>query len=135
MSFLPMPDLSVEEIVIGWLGGGLTAPRKAVTDLPIPLEPRLPLARVIAVPGGAETETTAGDRVEIHNMAATRDAMWALTRETHDLMRRLTELEGGQLIDKVLCPMRPSFLAWSPTVPRSIAVYEVQYRPQLAATV
>jgi hypothetical protein len=127
--------VDLEAMAIGWLNSHLTSPRRASTDLPQPLEGGLPLVQVIMSTGSADDEVTAHDRLDVYCMAATRAAMWALTAETHGLMGRLTELDGGPVgVDKVVCVMRPSFLAWSPTVPRSIAVYEIQTRPRLATT-
>jgi hypothetical protein len=122
---------NTEAMVVKWLNAGLTAPRKAVTDLPNPLDPALPLAQIILSTGSADSEVTVYDRVDVYNMAATRSAMWALTAETHELMRSLGGAEiDGQPIDLTRVVQRPSFLAWSATVPRSIAVYEIQYRPR-----
>lgn len=122
---------NTESMVVRWLNAGLSSPRKAVTDLPNPLEPALPLVQVILSTGSADSEVTAYDRVDLYNMAATRSAMWALTDQTHELMRSLGDAEiDGQPIDLTRVVQRPSFLAWSATVPRSIAVYEIQYRPR-----
>lgn len=124
---------NMEAAVTRYLNAGLTAPRRAVTDLPQPdkLEASLPLVQVIMSTGSADSETTVYDRIDLYNMASTRGAMWALTAETHALMRNLGSAQvDGQLIDLVRVVQRPSFLAWSPTVPRSIGVYEIQYRPR-----
>lgn len=120
-----------EALVISWLKGHINPAYKVVTDLPNPVDPALPLVQVIGSTGSADSETTAFGRVDIYNLAATRGAMWALTGETHKAMGSLAGAEvNGQLIDVVRAIQRPSFLAWSPTVPRSIAVYELQYRPR-----
>lgn len=123
--------VQTEALVVRWLNAGLDTPRKAVTDLPTPLEPALPLVQVVLSTGSADSEVTVNDRVDLYNMAGTRSAMWALTAQTHALMRSLGGAEvGGQLIDLTRVVQRPSFLPWSATVPRSIAVYEIQYRPR-----
>lgn len=131
-----LPFVNTEALVVRWLNAGLTAPRKALTDLPQQnLEAQFPLVQVIGSTGSADSETTVYDRVDCYNMASTRSAMWALTEETHNLMRALggqvVDLGGGrsQLVDLTRVVQRPSFLPWSATVPRSIAVYEIQFRP------
>lgn len=130
-------DLFISEAAtVRWLNAGLTAPRRAVTDLPAgDLTTALPLVQVIGSTGSADSETTVFDRVDLYNIAATRDAMWALTEETHALMQamggQVVTGRGGveQLVDLTRVVQRPSFMPWSATVPRSIAVYEIQYRP------
>lgn len=131
-----LPFVRTEALVVRWFNAGLTAPRRAVTDLPATdLTTRLPLVQVIQSTGSADAETTVFDRVDVYNFAATRDAMWELTAETHALMAALggqvVDLGSGvrQLVDLTRVVQRPSFLPWSATVPRSIAVYEIQYRP------
>ncbi len=128
--------VAIEPLVVRWLNAGLTAPRKAITDLPQgDMTPFFPFVQVIGSTGSQENETTVPDRVDLYNFAATRSAMWALTKETHTLMKALggRTVPGAdgvlQLIDLTRTIQRPSFLPWSATVPRSIAVYEIQYRP------
>jgi hypothetical protein len=128
---LPMSEPVTEALVVRWLNAGLTAPRLAVTDLPTDLEAHLPLVQVIGSTGSADGEVTVYDRVDVYNMAASRSAMWALTAEVHNLMRTLGgAVVADQLIDLTRVVQRPSFLPWSTTVPRTIAVYEIQYRPR-----
>jgi hypothetical protein len=120
-----------EALVISWLKSRINPAYKVVTDLPNPVDPALPLVQVIASTGSLDQETTVVGRVDVYCLAATRGAMWALSGETYTAMGSLAGAEvNGQLIDMVRALQRPSFLAWSPTVPRSIAVYELQYRPR-----
>jgi hypothetical protein len=120
-----------EALVISALKLRLNPAYKVVTDLPNPVDPALPLVQVIASTGSLDQETTVVGRVDVYCLAATRAAMWALSGETYTAMGSLAGVEvNGQLIDMVRALQRPSFLAWSPTVPRSIAVYELQYRPR-----
>ena len=129
-----LPFVNVERLVLRYLNATLTAPYKAVTDIPTPLDAaRLPLVVVLASTASKDGEVTAYPRVDIYNMAATRQAMWDLTAATNEAMRLLSGAEvDGQLIDRVDLVMRPYFLAWSPTVPRSIGTYEIQLRPRQA---
>lgn len=130
---LPLTDPDTEAMVIRHLNAGLVAPYKAVADLPAPdrLPTALPLVQVIGSFGSADSDTTVYDRVDVYCMAASRAAVRALTLATHDLMRTLGGAEvDGQLIDVTRTIQRPSRLDWSPTVPRTIAVYEIQYRPR-----
>lgn len=130
-----LPFVDTERLVLLHLRDALAAPYKAVTDLPTPLDPALPLVQVIRSTGSAPDQTTARDRIDVYCMASTRGAMWALTGATVAAMRSLSGAEvDGQLIDLVITVMAPSYLAWSATVHRSIAVYEVQYRPLAATT-
>lgn len=131
MSSHVLPFVNYEAIVTVWLNSQLSPPYKAVTDLPTPLDPALPLVQVEGGAGTTGDETTDRPRVDLGNMAATRTGMWALTEQTHNAMSRLAGQEiRGQLIDRVSCPMHPSFLRWSPTVLRTIATYELQFRPR-----
>lgn len=126
-----LPFVNEEALVISWLKSRLNPAYKVVTDLPNPVDPALPLVQVIASTGSAPSETTVHGRVDIYCLAATRAAMWALTGETVNAMGSLAGAEvSGQLVDSVRPTQQPSFLAWSPTVPRSIAVYELHYRPR-----
>jgi hypothetical protein len=129
-----LPFVDLERLTTKWLlseFARLGLPYRARTDLPNPVDPVLPLVQVIQSAGSADTETTSLDRMDLYNMAADRSAMWALTAASHAAMGRLGGAEvDGQLIDVVRVVQRPSFLAWSPTVPRSIGVYELQYRPR-----
>jgi hypothetical protein len=135
MTVLPFVD--VERLVARHMNGGngqpraLPAPYRAVTDLPDPLEPRLPLVRLIAGTSTRDDQVTAYPRIDVHCFAATRDAMWTLTAAAHTAMGMLTQVDG-QDVDQVVTIQWPYFLAWSPTVPRSVASYEIQLRPRRA---
>jgi hypothetical protein len=137
MSNRVLPLVDLESLVTRWLKSefarlSIYGPNTARTELPNPVDPGLPLVQVIQSTGSADSETTSFDRVDLYNMAATRAAMWALTKESHAAMGRLGGAAvDGQLIDVVRVVQRPSFLAWSPTVPRSIGVYELQFRPRV----
>lgn len=128
-----LPFVDEEKLVVAWLRSQLPTAYGVRTDLPIPLDPALPLVQVTRSGGSADTEETVYGRVDLENFAATRSAMWALTEATHNAMDRLGGSEvNGQPIDVVVATLKPNFLAWSPTVPRSIATYELQYRPRSA---
>jgi hypothetical protein len=130
-----LPFVDLERLVVSWLRSEMPAAYGVRTDLPNPVDPALPLVQVIQSAGSIDSEATSYDRVDLYNMAADRGAMWTLTKASHDAMGRLSGAEvAGQLIDVVRVVQRPSFLAWSPSVPRSIAVYELQYRPRVTWT-
>ena len=132
-----LPFVNVEKLVAIHLNGGpgvtraLPAPYRAVTDLPDPLEPRLPLVQLIAGTSTRDDQVSAYPRVDVHCFAATRDAMWALTEAMHAAMGKLTSV-NGQDVDQVRTIIWPYFLRWSPTVPRSVATYEIELRPRRA---
>jgi hypothetical protein len=135
MSLLPF--VNIEKLVATHLNGGtgvpkaLPAPYRAVTDLPDPLEPRLPLVRLIAGTSTRDDQVSVYPRVDVHCFAATRDAMWTLTEAMVAAMDKLTSV-NGQDVDYVRTVIYPYFLAWSPSVPRSIATYEIELRPRRA---
>jgi hypothetical protein len=132
-----LPFVNVEKLVVGHFMGlygnprALAAPYRAVTDLPDPLQPRLPLVQVIAGTSTRDDQVSAYPRVDVHCFAATRDAMWTLTEAMQAAMDTLTSV-NGQDVDQVNTIIWPYFLAWSPTVPRSIATYEIELRPRRA---
>lgn len=130
MTVLPFVDL--ERLVIAH-GKATGYAYRLATDLPIPLDPALPLTQIILSTGSADNEHTAFPRLDVQCMALTRSAMWAQTSAAVDLMRSLAGAEvQGQLVDRVVTIMRPYYLAWSPTVHRSIGTYEIQLRPRTA---
>ncbi len=124
--------VNVERIVIAHLKAspGIGSHRVG-TDKPSPLDSTtLPFIQVIASGGGAVNQVTAGPRVDIEVLATTRGMMWDLTDVVHNAMQALGgNVARGQLVDAVVNLQLPSFVAWSPTVPRSVAVYELQLRP------
>lgn len=138
-----LPFVDVERLVVLYMNGRTTAPAvpralptgmRAATDLPMPLDPKLPLIQVIAAAGTADNQHTARPRLDVQCFALTREAMWALTAASVEAMRSLAGAEvDGQLIDAVQTVMRPYYLAWSPTVHRSIGTYEIQLRPRTSA--
>jgi hypothetical protein len=128
-----LPFVNVEKLVLGHFNGtggvpaALKAPYRAVTDLPDPLAPRLPLVQVIAGTSTRDDQVSAYPRVDIHCFGATRDAMWTLTEAMQAAIGSLTSV-NGQDVDAVRTIIWPYFLAWSPSVPRSIATYEIELR-------
>ncbi len=130
MSVLPFVD---QERLVVRHAKAFDSTLRVVTDLPTPLESGLPLIQVIAAAGTADGQVTAYPRVDLYCFAATRSAVWSLTARSVELMRSLAAAEvDGQGIDAVNVMMRPYFLAWSPTVPRTIGTYEIQLRPRPA---
>ena len=131
-----LPFVNVEKLVLGHLNGhngipGALKPYRAVTDLPDPLQPRLPLVQVIAGTSTRDDQVSVYPRVDVHSFAATRDAMWTLTEAMQAAMGTLKSV-NGQDVDHVRTIIWPYFLAWAPTVPRSIATYEIELRPRRA---
>jgi hypothetical protein len=125
-----LPFVDVERLVIAH-GKAVGYTYKLATDRPIPLDPALPLTQVTATAGSADGEVTASPRVDLSCFALTRDALWAQTAAATELMRSLSGAEvAGQLVDTVRTVMRPYYLAWSPTVHRTISTYEIQLRPR-----
>lgn len=133
MSSRVLPFVDTERIVVAWLKSQLPTGYSVRTDLPNPLEPALPLVQVYRVSGSLDAETTAIGRIELHCFAANRGAMWALTSACVAAMSALAgQTVNGQDFDRVNLTQDPGFLAWSASVPRSISVYELQYRPRSA---
>lgn len=129
MSTRVLPFVNVHRLVVAHLKATLPTAYKVVADLPAPIEPALPLVRVLRSPG-SEDEVTARPRVDLHCFAAGYDPMWELAGDVHNAMRALGgNVVGAQLIDTVRTIQDPTFLAWSDTVPRTVAVYELQLRP------
>ena len=129
-----LPFVDVERLVVAHSKLVLEQPYRVVTDLPIPLDPALPLLQATATPGANDTEVTSYPRIDLSCYAATRPALWAATAASVELMRSLAGAEvGGQLVDTTVTVMRPYYLAWSPTVHRTIGTYEIQLRPRTAS--
>jgi hypothetical protein len=125
-----LPLVNKEKLVVKGISPAL-AGYKVATDLPTPLEPALPLVQILDAGGTLLDETTVAGRVDIHCFAATRAAMWALSGAANEAVGNLAGQEiDGQLVDAVIARALPTFLAWSATVPRTVATYELQYRPR-----
>lgn len=126
---MSLPFVNVKRIVVAHLAP-LVAPTRVRTQLPIPLEAtNLPLVQVFRSPG-SENQHTALTRIDLHNFAATEDAMWALAEKTHEAIARLSgRVIEGHRFDNVRTIQDPSDLPWSATVYRAIAVYEIPVRP------
>jgi hypothetical protein len=125
-----LPLVNKEKLVIKGISPALPGYR-VVTDLPNPLDPALPLVQVLDAGGTLLDETTTAGRVDVYCLAATRAALWALSDAANDAVGKLAGQEiDGQLVDAVIPRALPSFLAWSAAVPRTVATYELQYRPR-----
>lgn len=130
MSNRVLPLVNSERLIIKGISPALTGYR-VVTDLPNPLDPALPLVQVLNAGGTLVNETTTGGRVDVYCLAATRAALWTLSDAANKAVGSLAGQEiDGQLVDAVIPRALPSFLAWSATVPRTVATYELQYRPR-----
>lgn len=90
--------------------------------------------QITAATGSPDNQHTARPRLDVSCYALTRAALWDLTAASVELMRSLNGAQVGiQLIDRVDTIMRPYYLAWSPTVHRTIGTYEIQLRPRPVA--
>lgn len=125
-----LPFVDIERLVIKH-GKAVGYAYKLATNLPIPLDPSLPLTQIINTTGSADSEHTSYPRLDVYCFALDRAALWAQTSASVELMRSLSGAEvDGQLVDLTRTVMRPYYLAWSPTVHRSIGTYEIQLRPR-----
>jgi hypothetical protein len=129
------PFVNIEKAVIAYLRAqpGL-AGRKIGTDKPTPLDKStLPFVQVINS-GGGQTQVDSLPRVDVEVLHTDRGAMWDLTAVVHDAIASSgAQLVGGRLVDELRVIQSPGFVAWSPAVPRTIAVYEFVMRPAMPA--
>jgi hypothetical protein len=125
----PLP--LIEKAVIAYLRAQPSlVGRKIGTDKPTPLDrTTLPFVQVLSPPGGTQTQVDSLPRIDVEVLHTDRGAMWELTAEVHNAMASAGgRLVGGRLVDKVTVIQLPGFVAWSPAVPRTIAVYEFVMR-------
>ena len=126
---MSLPFVNVKRIVVAHLKP-IVAPASVRTKLPIPLDgTNLPLVQVFRSPG-SENQHTAYPRIDLHIFAASEDAVWTLAEKAHEGMARLSgRVIEGHRFDVVRVIQDPSDLPWSPTVERTISVYEIPVRP------
>jgi len=130
----PLP--LIEKQVIAYLRAQPQLAGKRIgTDKPTPLDKStLPFVQVQSPPGGTQDQVHTRPRVDVEVLHTDRGAMWDLTAQVHNAMASAGgELVGGRLVDQVVVIQLPGFVAWSPAVPRTIAVYEFVMRPALPA--
>ncbi len=123
--------VNVEKLLVAYLKGRPElAGRRIGTTKPTPLDAStLPFVQVIRS-GGTSGQVTSLLRADVEVMATDRGPMWDLTELVHNAIRALSGNNmGAQLVDVVETIQEPAFVAWSPSVPRSVAVYEFQLRP------
>ncbi len=120
--------VNIQRLVVAWYG--IIAPTLDVrTKLPVPIQPELPLVQVLRSPGREDYVTTY-PHVDIECFAADEGTLWDIVKITHDGIRDLGGHEvSGQLVDQTLTISDPSQVFWAADVQRSVAVYELQLRP------
>ncbi len=129
--------VDVEQLVIVWLTGQLPD-AKVVQKLPETLDR---VIRVTRSPGSNDSEAYL-PRVDIECFAPDRTAMWILAGRANNALAELcgdlVELQVGTddapetlevQVDEVNTITDPVPGYWSPTVERSVAVYELDVRP------
>lgn len=131
--------VDVESLVAAWLAQQLGPDVRVVTKLPDDIEGQ-ELIRVTRSPGSNDAQRSL-PRVDIEGFAPNRVRMWQLAGRANDALARLSgDLveypvgEGGDMhlertqVDHVNTVTDPVPGYWSPTVERSVAVYELEPR-------
>ncbi len=114
-------------LIVAWLTDRLDADEEASTRVPADIEGGK-YVWVVRRPGGSDYVTTTA-RVEVHCFAPDESAGWALAGSAHDAMREIGgKRVSGQLIDRSRCVQDPAESFWSPTVFRTVGVYELDMR-------
>lgn len=129
----PLP--LIEKAVIAYLRAQPELAGKRIgTDKPTPLDKTtLPFVQVLAS-GGGQTQVDSLPRVDVEVLHTDRGAMWDLTTVVHGAIASSGgQSVGGRLVDQLNVIQLPGFVAWSPAVYRTIAVYEFVMRPALPA--
>jgi hypothetical protein len=125
------PFINIEKPLIAYLRAQPTlAGRKIGTDKPTPLDKTtLPFVQITAS-GGSDRQVDSTPRADVEVLSTDRGSMWDLTALVHDAVKAAGgNLVGGLLVDKLVVIQLPAFVAWSPAVPRTVAVYEFVMRP------
>lgn len=100
---------------------------RVVTVLPANID-GLELIRVTRSPG-ANDARTARPRLDVECFAPDRAAMWVLAGRANNALAEISgHMYGGVQIDTVNTVTDPVPGWWSPTVQRSVAVYEFDLR-------
>ena len=122
--------LNSQPQVIAWLAdpaNGLPEGTAVGTRVPADLE-GIWFVWVVRRPGASDYVTSAV-RSEIHCFAPTEDDGWGLAGAVHTAMAGLAgSVSLGQLYDKVRCVADPVEQFWSPTVFRTVGLYELDAR-------
>lgn len=96
---------------------------RVVTVLPENIEGQK-IIRVTRSPGTNDSQTSR-PRTDIDCFAPDRVSMWQLAGKANNALAELSGHEyGGEVIDTVITITDPVSAWWSPTVQRSVAVYE-----------
>ena len=122
--------LNAQPQVIAWLSDpdrGLPEYTMVGTRVPSDLE-GVHFVWVVRRPGASGYVTTTA-RMEIHCFAPSEDAGWTLAAAVHTGVAALAgNVSLGQLYDKVRSVADPVEQFWSPTVFRTVAVYDLDAR-------
>lgn len=128
---MSQPFINIEKPLIAFLRAqpALTG-RKIGTDKPTPLDKTtLPFVQITAS-GGSSRQVDSTLRADVEVLSTDRGSMWDLTAIVHDAVKAARgNLVGGLLVDTLVAIQLPAFVAWSPAVPRTVAVYEFVMRP------
>jgi hypothetical protein len=136
-----LDDVDIEQVVIVWLSEQLaqTAPEASVGEK-LPQSDPVNFVRVTRSPGNNDG-TTLLPRADVECFAADRTGMWILAGKVNHAIAELcgdvvtiqTGLDDEQLevmVDDVFTITDPVPGYWSPSVERSIAVYEFDVRSE-----
>lgn len=121
-------NVDQEKLVVTWLLAKVDqATTRVVTKLPEIVDGRV--LRVGGV-GGPDNGQNALLRVDVESFTPTRgdssDDAWDLAWEVHDYMRALDgQTVNGQPVNRVLIASRPTFRAYSQSLDRVFASYDL----------
>lgn len=128
---MSQPFINIERPLIAYLRAQpALAGRRIGTDKPTPLDQTtLPFVQITAS-GGNSRQVDSTLRADVEVLSTDRASMWALTEAVHNAVKSTRgNLVGGLLVDTLDAIQLPAFVAWSPAVPRTVAVYEFVMRP------
>lgn len=125
----------IEQAAAVWLRSRHSGVR-VVNELPATLDKTLPLVQVQVTPGGGDDGgTSEACLIDVDTFAATRTAMWDLSRDVRTSMLALAgQYIGGLAIDTVSTEARPAPVDYgNPAVRRAVATYRLTSRAQAPA--
>lgn len=116
--------VNVQKLGVTWWKSQMPAGTKVGTRVPTQLEG----TRFVWVQRrpGVDDWNVATARLELHGFAPNEDDGWTLAAQIHDAARALDgQTVAGQAVYAVRCASDPTEQFWSPTVFRTVAVYEL----------
>lgn len=125
------PTVNIEKPLVAYLRTATALPGGRVgTTKPTPLDKTtLPFVHITGS-GGTDRQVDASPRADIEVLHHDRGLMWELSDQVHAAIKAVSgNLMAGLLVDHLRVIQLPAFVAWSPAVPRTIAVYEFTMRP------